>query len=143
MQTRHSSLRPQSCDTSVAALKRAIPYVFSAVLATSWIGCRRAEPVRMAPGLLEVEVTTVDARDVPIVREWMGTLDGYVNAEIRGQVTGYLLRQAYREGSFVRNGEPLFEIDPRPFEAALREANGRLAQAQSSVHQAESNLAQN
>ena len=55
---------------------------------------------------------TVQTRDVPIVKEWVGTLDGRVNAQIRGQVTGYLLRQCYREGSFVRKGQLLFEIDP-------------------------------
>jgi len=87
-------------------------------------------------------VAVVTQRDVPTVREWVGTLDGYVNAEIRGQVTGYLLRQAYKEGAFVRKGDLLFEIDPRPFQAALNEAKGRLAQAQSSVQQAEGNLAQ-
>lgn len=91
----------------------------------------------------DVEVVTVTQRDVPTVQEWVGSLDGYVNAEIRGQVTGYLLRMAYREGAFVRKGDLMFEIDPRPFQAALNEANGRLAQAQSSVPQAEGNLAQN
>ncbi|MCX6636760.1 MAG: efflux RND transporter periplasmic adaptor subunit [Acidobacteria bacterium] len=95
------------------------------------------------PAPVEVEVAQVAARDVPIVKEWVGTLDGRVNAEIRGQVTGYLLRQAYREGSFVRHGDLLFEIDPRTFQAALNEAKGRLAQAESSVHQAAGNLAQN
>ncbi|HTQ55845.1 MAG TPA: efflux RND transporter periplasmic adaptor subunit [Bryobacteraceae bacterium] len=87
-------------------------------------------------------MAVVTQRDVPTVREWVGTLDGYVNAEIRGQVMGYLLRQAYKEGAFVRKGDLLFEIDPRPFQAALNEAKGRLAQAQSSVQQAEGNLAQ-
>ncbi|MBS1856141.1 MAG: efflux RND transporter periplasmic adaptor subunit [Acidobacteria bacterium] len=95
-----------------------------------------------APPPMEVQVATVTARDVPIVKEWVGTLDGLVNAEIRGQVTGYLMRQVYREGSFVRKGDLLFEIDPRPFQAALNEANGRLAQAESAVQQAEGNLAQ-
>jgi membrane fusion protein (multidrug efflux system) len=95
------------------------------------------------PPPAEVEVTPVEARDVPIVREWIATLDGRVNAEIRAQVSGYLLRQNYREGSFVRQGDLLFEIDARPFEAALNEAKGRLAQAESSVQQAIGNLAQN
>jgi len=72
----------------------------------------------------------------------MGTLDGRVNAEIRGQVSGYLMRQAYEEGSFVRKGQLLFEIDPRPFEATLNQARGNLAQAESAVQQAISNLAQ-
>jgi membrane fusion protein (multidrug efflux system) len=89
-----------------------------------------------------VEVAQVAARDVPTIKEWIGTLDGRVNAEIRGQVNGLLLRQVYREGSFVRRGELMFEIDARPFEAALNEAKGRLAQVEASVQQAAANLAQ-
>jgi membrane fusion protein (multidrug efflux system) len=104
--------------------------------------CRQVESARPAQGPVDVVVMEVAARDVPIVKEWVGTLDGRVNAEIRGQVSGYLLRQAYREGSFVRQGDLLFEIDPRPFQAALNEAKGRLAQAESSVQQAIGNLAQ-
>jgi membrane fusion protein (multidrug efflux system) len=74
-------------------------------------------------------VVAVEQRDVPVVREWIGYLDGSVNAEIRAQVSGYLVRQAYREGSTVRKGDLLFEIDARPFTAALRQAQGQLAQA--------------
>jgi multidrug efflux pump subunit AcrA (membrane-fusion protein) len=66
--------------------------------------------------------------DVPLYSEWIGTTDGMVNADIKGQVTGYLLRQDYKEGSFVKKGEVLFEIDPRPFKAVLDQANGQLAQ---------------
>ena len=105
--------------------------------------CRQPETVRATQGPIEVEVAPVVARDVPIVKEWIGTLDGRVNAEIRGQITGYLLRQAYQEGAFVKKGQLLFEIDPRPFEAALNEARGRLAQAESTVQQANAFLAQN
>jgi len=121
--------------------------LLAAVVPVLLAGCRQGEPARgtsaAAPAPVEVEVAVVGARDVPIVKEWVGTLDGFVNAEIRGQVTGYLLRQVYREGSFVRKGDLMFEIDPRPFQAALNEATGRLAQAESSVQQAEGNLAQN
>src|ERR1700676_5228190 len=78
-------------------------------------GCSRtssAESARqMAPP--EVEVARVEQRDVPINREWIGTLDGMVNAAIKAQVTGYLLTQNYTEGSFVKKGQLLFEIDPR------------------------------
>jgi membrane fusion protein (multidrug efflux system) len=76
-----------------------------------------------------VKVEAVEQRDVPIVREWIGYLDGSVNAEIRAQVSGYLVKQAYREGSAVKRGDLLFEIDARPFTAALRQAQGQLAQA--------------
>jgi membrane fusion protein (multidrug efflux system) len=106
-------------------------------------GCRQAEPARAAFGPVDVQVAEVTTRDFPVVKEWIGTLDGRVNAEIRGQVSGYLLRQVYREGSFVRKGELLFEIDPRPFQAALNEARARVAQAESGVQQALGNLAQN
>jgi RND family efflux transporter MFP subunit len=77
----------------------------------------------------DVEVATVEQKDVPIVGEWVGTLDGLVDADVRAQVTGYLMRQDYQEGAFVKAGQLLFEIDPRPFQAALDQAKGQLAQA--------------
>src|SRR5260370_13285229 len=85
----------------------------------------------------EVAVAQVEQRDVPIYGEWIGTLDGLVNADVRGQVTGYLLRQDYQEGAFVRMGQLLFEIDPRPFQAALDQAEGQLAQATAQLANAE------
>jgi multidrug efflux pump subunit AcrA (membrane-fusion protein) len=78
---------------------------------------------------LEVEVATVADQSVMISSEWIATLDGYVNAQIRPQVTGYLVKRNYREGAAVRKGEVLFEIDPRPFNAALDQARAQLAQA--------------
>jgi RND family efflux transporter MFP subunit len=80
-------------------------------------------------GSPDVEVVQVEQKDVPIFGEWIGTLDGFSNADVRAQVTGYLLRQGYQEGAFVRKGQLLFEIDPRPFQAALDQAQGQLAQA--------------
>src|SRR5262244_335711 len=85
----------------------------------------------------DVEVVQVQQRDVPIYGEWIGTLDGYSNADVRAQVTGYLLRQAYLEGAFVKKGQLLFEIDPRPFQAALDQAEGQLAQARATLANAE------
>lgn len=84
-----------------------------------------------------VEVMQVKPRTVPIYGEWIGTLDGLVNADVRAQVTGYLLRQGYQEGAFVKKGELLFEIDPRPFQAALDQAEGQLAQAKAMLANAE------
>jgi RND family efflux transporter MFP subunit len=78
-------------------------------------------------------VATVEQRDVPVYSEWVATLDGFVNAEIRPQVSGYIIKQNYTEGSLVRKGEVLFEIDPRPFVAALDRAKGDLAQAQAQL----------
>ena len=95
----------------------------------------------------EVEVAPIEQRDLSIEHEWIGTLDGLVNADIRAQVTGYLLRQDYQEGSFVHKDQLLFEIDPRPFEAAVlqatgqyEQAKGQLAEAQAGLATAESNL---
>lgn len=85
----------------------------------------------------EVVIAQVEQRDVPIYGEWIGTLDGFVNADVRGQVTGYLSRQGYQEGAFVRKGQLLFEIDPRPFQAALDQAEGQSAQATAQLANAE------
>ena len=90
----------------------------------------------------DVIVAHVEQRDLPIEREWVGTLDGLVNASIKAQVSGYLLRQGYSEGSFVRQGQLLFEIDPRPFQAAVDQAAGQLAQAQAQMSQAQAGLVQ-
>jgi RND family efflux transporter MFP subunit len=87
--------------------------------------------------LPDVVVAPVEQRDVALYSEWIGTLDGFVNADVRGQVTGYLLRQDYKEGDFVKAGELLFEIDPRPFQAALDQAEGQLAQATAQLANAE------
>ncbi len=87
-----------------------------------------------------VTVATVRQQDVPIYGDWVATLDGYVNANIQPQVSGYLIRQDYREGSFVRKGEVLFEIDPRPFQAALDQAKGQLAQTNGQLGQAQAQL---
>ncbi len=95
------------------------------LLATLAGGCQKKPPPRPPP---EVEVLTLAPTSVPIFEEWIGTLDGFVNADIRAQVTGYLLKQAYAEGSQVKQGDLLFEIDPRPFEAALHQAEAKLAQ---------------
>jgi len=85
----------------------------------------------------EVEVASVIQKDVPIYSEWVATLDGYVNAQIQPQVTGYVIRQTYKEGSFVRKGQILFQIDQRPFQALLDQANAQLAQAQAQLGKTE------
>jgi RND family efflux transporter MFP subunit len=94
------------------------------------------------PQPLEVEVATVEQKDVPIYQEWIGTLDGLVNADIKAEVSGYLIEQVYKEGSFVSKGQLLFQIDPRPFQAALDQAQGQLAQSQGQTEQARAQLAQ-
>src|SRR5438552_14425817 len=91
-------------------------------------GCKKKPPA--APPPPTVEVVDVKGQDVPIYHDWIGTLEGLVNAQIRAQVSGYLLTQNYREGDPVKKGELLFQIDPRPFQAALDQAKGQLAQAE-------------
>lgn len=89
---------------------------------------------------MKVSVVKAEQADVPVTGEWVGTLDGYVNAQIQPQANGYLLRQNYREGSLVQKDQVLFEIDPRPFEAALEQAEGQLGQAQAQLSLAEINV---
>jgi len=95
-------------------------------------GCSKSQATA-AMSVPEVEVATVEQRDVPVFNEWVATLDGYVNAQIRPQVSGYIIRQNYTEGSLVRKSQVLFEIDPRPFTAALDRAKGDLAQSQAQL----------
>jgi membrane fusion protein (multidrug efflux system) len=99
---------------------------------------RPHKQAQAAPGSIpEVQVVQVQQQDVPIIHEWIGTLDGLVNADVRAQVTGYLLTQGYQEGSFVKKGQLLFQIDTRPFKAALDQAEGQLAQAKAQLSNAE------
>ena len=93
-----------------------------------------------APSAPVVQVAAVEEKDVPVYGEWIGTLTGQVNADVKAQVTGYLLVRKYKEGSYVRKGQLLFEIDPRPFQAALDQARGQLAQAQAQLVQDEAQL---
>jgi membrane fusion protein (multidrug efflux system) len=100
-----------------------------------------AKPTAKAPPSPGVEVAPVEQKDVPIYGEWIGTLQGLVTADVKAQVTGYLLRRDYQEGSYVKKGQLLFEIDPRPFRAALEQAKGQLAQAEAQLAEDEAQLA--
>ena len=111
--------------------------VLAGATALVWLGC--ASPEQAKPPPPEVVVVQVEQRDVPIRKEWIGTLEGLVNAQIKPQVTGYLLRQTYQEGSFVKKGQLLFEIDPRTFQAALDEAKGKLANAEGQLATTQAN----
>jgi membrane fusion protein (multidrug efflux system) len=111
--------------------------VLAGAIALFWLGCSKPEQPKPPPP--EVVVVQVEQRDVPIRREWIGTLEGLVNAQIKPQVTGYLLRQRYQEGSFVKKGQLLFEIDPRTLQAALDEAKGKLANAEGQLATAQAN----
>jgi membrane fusion protein (multidrug efflux system) len=101
------------------------------------VGCRERNAQAENPPAADVQVAQVEQKDVPIYGEWIGTLDGLVDADVKAQVTGYLLKQAYVEGSVVRKGQLLFQIDPRPFQAALDQAKAQLAQAEAQLANAE------
>jgi RND family efflux transporter MFP subunit len=112
----------------------------AACLLATVAGCSRQSSAATSSAAPEVEVVDVQQKDVPIYNEWIGTLDGLVNADIKAQVSGYLLEQAYKEGAFVQKGQLLFQIDPRPFQATLDQAQGQLAQAQGQLGQAQAQL---
>lgn len=99
-------------------------------------GCAGSAGAPPPPPPPTVEVVSVIRQDVPIYSEWVATLDGFVNAQIEPRVAGYVVKQNYREGSVVRKGEVLFEIDPRPFKAALDQAKAQLAQAEAQLGKA-------
>ena len=106
------------------------------------VGCSHKTNAAPAPQPVAVEVVEAQQKDVPVFKEWIGTLDGFVNADIKAEVSGYLTQQAYTEGTFVKSGQLLFQIDPRPFQAALDQAQGQLAQTQGQAEQARAQLAQ-
>jgi len=108
-----------------------------AVVAVAVLAMRPKHGGSGAAGAPDVQIVPVEQKDVQIYVEHIGTFDGFVNADVRAQVTGYLMRQAYQEGAFVRQGQLLFQIDPRPFQAALDQAKGQLAQAKASLANAE------
>jgi membrane fusion protein, multidrug efflux system len=103
-------------------------------------GCGTKNTAAAGPPPLPVTVVEIHPADVAITGEWVATLDGYVNAQIQPQAGGYLIRQDYKEGAQVSKGQVLFEIDPRPFQAALDQSKGQLAQAKGQVEQAEAQL---
>jgi RND family efflux transporter MFP subunit len=129
-------------------LVRWITICLAALSLTFVAGCSKSTQASNPGEPPVVEVVQVEQKDVPIYTEWIGTLDGFVNADIKAQVSGYLLKQDYAEGSVVQKGQLLFEIDPRPFQAVvdqgegqLAQANGQLAQAKAQLTQAEAQLA--
>ncbi len=126
----------QKVDVSFRRICSLLP-VFLAGLLLFGCGKEQKEP----PQAPIVEVFEVTQKDVPVYGEWVGTLDGTVNATIRAQVQGYLIKQNYTEGDFVKKDQVLFEIDPRPFQAALEDTKAQLAQAEARWQTAKANLA--
>jgi RND family efflux transporter MFP subunit len=122
-------------------MKQISTALVSAVLLLNALGCGNGKVRAAAPPPPQVvEVAPVIQKDVPVQGEWVGTLEGYVNAQIQPQVSGYLIRQDYQEGALVKKGQLLFEIDPRPFQAVLDQAKGQLAQAEAQMANAETNV---
>jgi len=107
-----------------------------AIVLTTGVACsnNHAQAAQPVP---DVQVVPVQQQDVPVLGEWIGTLDGLVNADVRAQVSGYLLKQGYQEGAFAKKGQLLFQIDPRPFQASLDQAEGQLAQAKAALANAQ------
>src|SRR5437667_4763 len=120
---RHNAARPAVAPYLVTALAIGVSFA---------MGCSRkaAQAPANAP---EVLVTTVTPQDVPRVLERVATLDGFINANINAQVQGYIVSRDYQEGSVVKKGDLLFQIDPRPFQAALAQANGTRAKGRSRI----------
>jgi len=134
-----SKMHPYSAAASPFNRARCAPMLGMIFLGLGlFTGCEKKSAAPAGPPP-PAPVTVVDVvpSDVPIASEWVGTLDGFVNAQIQPQASGYLVRQNYKEGSQVAKGQVLFEIDPRPFQAALDQTEGQLGQAQGQVQQAQ------
>jgi RND family efflux transporter MFP subunit len=124
---------------SFDAPRRSVAAFVLAAAVLTFGACKEKEEVKAPPPPV-VDVVEVLQQDVPITREWVATMDGFVNAQIRAQVSGYLLKQNYTNGSYVTKGTLLFQIDPRPFQAALEQAKGNLEQAKGNLARAEGDL---
>ncbi|HYR79820.1 MAG TPA: efflux RND transporter periplasmic adaptor subunit, partial [Candidatus Dormibacteraeota bacterium] len=134
----HANSLQQVCASPSAAV-RLIAGLVVVAAAIVTIGCKRPEPP--PPPIPQVGVTEVIQKDVPIYEEWIGTTDGFVNAQIRPKVSGYLLKQDYKDGDSVQQGQLLFEIDPREYKAALDQALANLAQQQAQNKKNQDDLA--
>jgi membrane fusion protein, multidrug efflux system len=132
-------------ESSLSRVLTRLPRSLAGVVAGAFVltlaaGCEKGEKAG-PPGPPAVEVVDVIQKDVPVYKEWIGTTDGFVNATIRAQVQGYLVKQNYREGDFVKTGQALFEIDPRTFQAALDQSKGALDQAKGILEQSKADVA--
>jgi membrane fusion protein, multidrug efflux system len=120
----------------VLAAKTLLRGLLIAGLVAVAAGCRDATPAAEPPPAPAVKVAPVLAQDVPISSEWVGTLVGYIDAQIRARVSGHLVSQNYKEGSLVAAGDLLFQVDPRPFQTAVDQADAKLRLAESQLSQA-------
>jgi len=136
----YQNSRPRTIVLSVAILAASAGLLTLAGAMLSGCESKGASAAAAPPQAMPVSVVKAAQKDVPVTGEWVGTLDGYVNAQIQPQANGYLIKQDYREGSQVEKGQVLFEIDPRPFEAALHQAEGQLGQAKAQLALANINV---
>jgi membrane fusion protein, multidrug efflux system len=132
--------RPEEPKVFPRVVHHSLTSIFICLSVTFICACQKEKPAEVPPPPV-VEVAEIIQRDVPIVNEWVGSADGQVNATIRAQVTGYLIKQEYTEGDLVKKGDVLFEIDPRPFQDALDQVQGTLAQFEAQQENAKANLA--
>src|SRR5947209_7315266 len=114
--------------------------LLAVVLAAALAGCNQKSGAAAVPQLPLVKVASVTEQDVPISVEYVGTLVGYINAQIRARVSGHLVSQNYKEGSLVKSGDLLFQVDARPFQAAADQADARLHLAESQLSQAKAQV---
>ena len=121
-------------------MKRVIPVAAFLILVAVSCSCSRKK-TQVPANAPEVLITTVVPKDVPRILERVATLDGFINANINAQVQGYIISRDYKEGSVVKKGDMLFQIDPRPFQASLDQAKGQLAVAQSNQTEADADQA--
>ncbi len=129
------SSRGDSPQKVAAQIRCVFPALVALLLATTLLsGCGEEKKAEAAAP--DVEVVQVVQKDVPIVRQWVATLTGKVNAQIRAQVAGYLMSQSYQNGAYVKKGTPLFQLDPRTFQAAVEQAKGVLEQAKGDLARA-------
>jgi membrane fusion protein (multidrug efflux system) len=141
-------LPPRAADfrrlraTPAPAFRTIAGFMIACLAGLAMSGCTKPRAATGGAGPADVEVVQVAQSDVPIYGEWVGTLEGLVNADVKAQISGYLMKQAYTEGAFVRQGQLLFEIDARPFQAAVDQVTGQLALANSQVAQTTAQLAQ-
>src|SRR6476661_651051 len=136
MARRHVPARHLNASSDKKSMSRIVLVSAMLICGSLFVGCSR-KPAQTAPAPPEVLVTTVKPQDVPRVLERVATLDGFINANINAQVQGYIVSRDYQEGSVVKKGDLLFQIDPRPFEAALAQAKGTLAKDKANQVKAE------
>lgn len=135
----NSTVAPTEGFRAGRGIRRTIVLSLLAVFSAYCFGCRPGAPP--APKAPVFEAAEAIQRDMPVVVEWVAAIDGSVNAVIRPQVSGYLIKQLYKEGDLVRKGQVLFQIDPRLFQAALDQAQAQLAQQNARWTTAKANLA--